>query len=186
MNNNEFLNNAIEKVIEKEGGEKYTNNVLDKGGPTRWGVTETEARAFGYKGDVRVLPYETAFEIYKKRFWIAPKFYILNDISEKLAQVCFDWGVNSGPSVPVKALQRCLNVLNNGEKYYKDINTDGVFGSITQYCLNSFVEKRKEEGLEVLIKMIISLRSVFYIEIAEKNKTQETFEYGWQRRSFFE
>ncbi|OCO16336.1 hypothetical protein AN684_0205915 [Klebsiella pneumoniae subsp. pneumoniae] len=38
----------IEGILGKEGG--YVNNPNDKGGPTRWGITQTTARAYGYKG----------------------------------------------------------------------------------------------------------------------------------------
>lgn len=180
------LESKIKKLIEIEGGDKYTNNPSDPGGPTRWGITEVVARAFGYTGDMKELPYEMAFSIYTKRYWYRPNFHKINEISEQLASICFDWGVNSGQTLPVKALQRCLNVLNNEMKLYKDIKADGNLGEITLYCLKMFIEKRGNEGLNVLIKMVNSLRLVFYIEIAEKNKTQGRFEYGWQRRTFFE
>ncbi len=34
----------IEGILGKEGG--YVNNPNDKGGPTRWGITQTTARAY--------------------------------------------------------------------------------------------------------------------------------------------
>jgi lysozyme family protein len=44
----------IEGILGKEGG--YVNNPNDKGGPTRWGITQTTARAYGYSGDMKALP----------------------------------------------------------------------------------------------------------------------------------
>ena len=38
----------IEELIEREGG--YVNHPRDKGGPTRFGITESVARAHGYSG----------------------------------------------------------------------------------------------------------------------------------------
>ena len=62
----------IEGVLGKEGG--YVNNSADKGGPTRWGITQNTARAYGYKGDMKDLPRETAKAIYTQQYWLEPKF----------------------------------------------------------------------------------------------------------------
>ncbi|HEE0576381.1 TPA: hypothetical protein R6358_002680, partial [Klebsiella pneumoniae] len=48
----------IEGIFGKEGG--YVDHPSDKGGSTRWGITQTTARAHGYIGDMRNLPRETA------------------------------------------------------------------------------------------------------------------------------
>jgi len=40
-------------IFEVEGG--YTNDENDRGGKTTWGITEEEAREFGYAGDMRNL-----------------------------------------------------------------------------------------------------------------------------------
>lgn len=45
---------TIEGILGKEGG--YVDHPSDKGGPTRWGITQTTARAHGYTGDMRNLP----------------------------------------------------------------------------------------------------------------------------------
>jgi lysozyme family protein len=177
------MKERIDRIIVAEGGDKYTNDPKDKGGPTRYGITEVTARAFGYNGDMRELPYDTVAIIYEKRYWCAPKF---DQLPTELALVCFDWGVNAGPSVPSKALQRCLNVLNNDGAQYPDIVADGVFGNFSLYSLKQFSLKRGDEGLRILKQMMISLRSVFYIELAERKTSQEKFEYGWQKRTFLE
>jgi lysozyme family protein len=44
----------IEGILGKEGG--YVDHPSDKGGPTRWGITQTTARAHGYTGDMRTCP----------------------------------------------------------------------------------------------------------------------------------
>lgn len=48
---------TADQIIEgsgKEGG--YVDHPSDKGGPTRWGITQTTARAHGYTGDMRNPP----------------------------------------------------------------------------------------------------------------------------------
>ena len=46
----------LEALIEREGG--YVYHPADKGGPTRFGITQDVARAQGYHGDMRDLPRE--------------------------------------------------------------------------------------------------------------------------------
>jgi lysozyme family protein len=42
------IDQLIEEVIGREGG--YSNHPADRGGATRWGITEAVARAHGYRG----------------------------------------------------------------------------------------------------------------------------------------
>jgi lysozyme family protein len=42
------LDELINALIEREGG--YVNHPADRGGPTRYGITEAVARAHGYGG----------------------------------------------------------------------------------------------------------------------------------------
>lgn len=178
------LKTKIDAVMRAEGWDKYTNLPNDKGGPTKWGITEATARAFGYKGRMQDLDYETAYRIYVERFWHAPKFDEINIRSDELAQAMFDWGVNSGPSRPVKALQRALNTLNRQGKDYPDIDTDGGLGRITFGAIDAFVKKRGDDGLRYLAGMVKAQRSVFLMEISERDQSQEDFSNGWQQRVF--
>ena len=56
---------VIDEIIEREGGERYSNRAEDLGGPTRWGVTQRTARQFGYQGDMRVYPRSEALRVYQ-------------------------------------------------------------------------------------------------------------------------
>ena len=42
------VDEQVDELIEREGG--YVNHPADKGGPTRYGITEAVARAHGYAG----------------------------------------------------------------------------------------------------------------------------------------
>ncbi len=57
----------IGDVIGCEGG--YANHPGDRGGATRWGITEPVAR-----GDMRVFPREEAVAIYERIYWLRPGF----------------------------------------------------------------------------------------------------------------
>ena len=53
----------INGIIEREGD--YVDNPDDSGGPTRWGITEREARANGYTGAMQALPRYLTYNVYR-------------------------------------------------------------------------------------------------------------------------
>ena len=175
----------IDETIKAEGGAKVTNDPADRGGLTKWGITQTTWTAFrepSWPVSVADSTNAQAVEIYAKRYWLAPGFDRIAAVSPGLAFEMFDWGVTSGPSRPVQALQRALNALNTQAADYPDISADGVFGAMSLSALNAFAKRRSTEGLRYLLDMVQSLRRVFYIEISERDKTQERFQNGWQSR----
>lgn len=175
----------IDETIKAEGGAKVTNDPADRGGLTKYGVTQATWNAFrepSWPASVADATNEQAVEIYAKRYWLAPGFDRIATVSPPLAFEMFDWGVTSGPSRPVQALQRVLNALNTQAKDYPDISADGVYGAMSHSALTAFRNRRAAEGLRYLLDMVQSLRRVFYIEISERDKTQERFQNGWQSR----
>ena len=62
----------IDELIEREGG--YVNHPADKGGPTCFGMTEAVARAHGYGGAMALLPRDEAAAIYRRLYWLRPRF----------------------------------------------------------------------------------------------------------------
>lgn len=167
----------IDAVIGKEGG--YSDHPADRGGATMWGITEQVARAFGYDGDMRALPRAVAVDIYRQRYWTAPRLPLIEPISPVLAAELFDIAVNMGPQRAGTLLQRALNVLNRGATDYPDIAVDGAIGAMTVFALKGFVAKRGAAGQTVLLKTVIVLRGARYVEIGEDNRSQEAFVYGW-------
>lgn len=172
------LNQMLEELVGREGG--YVDHPADRGGPTNWGITENVARAFGYKGDMRNLSRSVALEIYRRRYWEGPKFDAVGAYSMPIAEEMFDTGVNMGPGVAAKFLQRALNVLNLQGKTYPDIVADGAIGNLTLSALGAFLKARGKDGEKVLMRMLNAQQSVRYLEIAEKNGSQEAFQFGWQ------
>ena len=169
----------LEELVGREGG--YVNHPADRGGPTNWGITENVARAFGYKGDMRSLSRSVALEIYRRRYWEAPKFDAVGAYSMPVAEELFDTGVNMGPAVAAKFLQRALNTLNLQGKIYPDMGEpDGVIGNITLSALGAFLKARGKDGEKILMRMLNAQQSVRYMEISEKNPSREAFQFGWQ------
>jgi len=145
-----------------------------------WGITVAVARAFGYTGPMKDMSQQTARDIYAQRYWHAPRFNDISTLSEPVAEEMLDTGVNMGPSVAGKFLQRALNVLNQGDKAYPNIAVDGAVGNMTLAALKAFLAARGKAGETVLVRMLNAQQSVRYIELAEAKVSQETFEYGWQ------
>lgn len=171
------IESMIDAVIGREGG--YSDHPADKGGPTRWGITERVARANGYKGDMRVLPREKAVAIYRDLYAIRPGFAAVAEISAPIGEELFDTGVNMGPSVPARWLQLCLNGLNDGGKLYADIVEDGDIGPATLGALRAYLRVRGAAGVEVMLRALNGLQAARYIELARTRSANEAFLYGW-------
>ncbi|MCD6006894.1 glycoside hydrolase family 108 protein [Halomonas sp. IOP_31] len=170
----------VSEVIDREGG--YVDHPADRGGPTRYGITESVAREYGYTGDMREMPIALAREIYADRYWHSLRLDEIVEQDESLAAYLFDYGVNSGPRRAAETIQRLLNVLNRVERDYDDIAADGAVGPITLEALDAFARSRGRSGLGVLANAVNALRIEFMVSIAESRESQEAFTFGWLRR----
>lgn len=176
------IDDVIEHVLGQEGG--YANNPADRGGETMWGITAKTARANGYAGPMRSLPRDLAKEIYRRQFVIAPGFDKIGVISPSIGAELVDCGVNMGPKVAARFLQRALNALNRGGRDYADIVADGLAGPATRDALSGFLAKRAAPGEMVLLKAVKALRGEHYIALCEHDPAQEAFAFGWLSRAF--
>jgi len=169
----------LDTVIGVEGG--YSNHPADRGGPTRWGVTEAVARRFGYKGDMRDLPRERAVEIYLGDYVYTPGFDLIHAIAPAIGEELVEAGINFGPAVPSTWLQMALNSFNNQATLYPDLKEDGKAGAMTRAALASYLAKRGPEGLTVLLKALNCLQGARYIDLGRQRQANEAFTYGWIR-----
>ena len=120
------VDELIDELIEREGG--YVNHPADRGGPTRFGITEAVARAHGYAGAMAELPREEAAAIYRRLYWLRPRFDEVAKRAPRVAAELFDTGANMGPAVAATFLQRALTALNRNGKDYPDLVPDGRVG----------------------------------------------------------
>lgn len=167
----------IEDLLAREGG--YVDHPADRGGPTNWGITEAVARAFGYHGRMQDMPRAVAKQIYVERYWLQPRFDQVNEHSASVAEELLDTGVNMGPAVAARFLQRALNVLNQEAKSYPDIAVDGAIGRMTIAALRAYLALRGKDGHVVLLRALNAQQAMRYIEIAEARPSQEAFVHGW-------
>ncbi|WIH75533.1 glycoside hydrolase family 108 protein [Acinetobacter baumannii] len=168
----------LEELIKREGG--YVNNPVDRGGATKYGITEAVARKNGYKGNMKELPLDLAKAIYRKQYWSEPRFDQVNAISSAVAEELLDTGVNCGTGFAQPLLQRALNLLNNqGKAGWPDLKVDGVYGPATLKAFKTYLDKRGKDGEKVLVRVLNIMQGQRYIEICERNPSQEQFFFGW-------
>lgn len=119
----------ITEVMRREGWDKFTNHAADRGGPTKYGITQkTLSAARGRPAsiqDVRDLSEAEARSIYFTLFVRGPGFSLIND--ERLLSLAVDCGVNHGPERVIKWLQEIVGVTK-----------DGKLGPITAARINSY------------------------------------------------
>jgi lysozyme family protein len=167
----------IEDVIGREGG--YANHPADKGGPTRWGITEAVARAHDYNGEMRVFSRVEAIDIYRRLYWTKPGLDRVATIMPRLAAELFDTGVNMGPATAAGFLRRALNALNRNSTDFDDLPSGGMIDDSVILALTKFKAKRGGAGEAVLIKAVEALQGERYIRLTETRPANEAFLYGW-------
>jgi len=159
------IDELIDELIAREGG--FVDHPADKGGPTRWGITQSVAHRHGYMGQMADLPRNVAALIYKKQYWRAPAFDKVAQIAPILAEELFDTGVNMGTGTAIGFLQRALNALNRNGADYPDMAVDRTIGPDTLRALEAFLAKRGPAAQGVLTKAIDALQGAHYVRLAE-------------------
>jgi lysozyme family protein len=172
------IDELIDELIEREGG--YVSHPADKGGPTRFGITEAVARAHGYGGAMSDFPRDEAAAIYRRLYWLRPRFDQVAKRCTRIAAELFDTGANMGPAVAATFLQRALTALNRGGRDYPDLVPDGRIGTVTLAALDAFLMARgMDRGQTVLLRALEALQGERYLRLAEKRPANEAFLYGW-------
>ena len=161
----ERFEKIFDYLLKVEGG--YSDDENDKGGKTKYGITEEEARKYGYKGDMQDLTKDFAKNIYLKKYYLGNKLdKVVND---KVALSICDWAVNSGRN-GTKNAQIAVNQLTNA-----NLDVDGIIGNKTLEALNS-VDSNK------FLEVYHNLQRIYYKGKVEADRTQEGFLTGWLNR----
>ena len=178
MADEENVGQLVDQLIEREGG--FVDHPADRGGATKFGITEAVARAHGYGGPMSLLPRDQASAIYTRLYWLRPRFSEVARRAPRIAAELFDTGANMGPGVAATFLQRSLTALNRNAKDYPDLVPDGRVGSATLEALDRFLDVRgAAAGETVLLKALEALQGERYLRLAEKRPANEAFLYGW-------
>lgn len=162
---------ADKLLIGFEGGSKFTNNPNDKGGATKYGVTEATWEEYGSDknndgtinvNDLKLITLDDAKLIAKKIFW---DYFNADKIkNQSLAELIVDWGYNSGRTTVARRVQRILR-----------LPVDGVFGDMTIKAVNKANQQK-------LFDAVKGDRKAFIDFLVKIDPTQKVFYQGWMNR----
>ena len=164
------LSLALPEIFDDEG--HYSNELADSGGATAWGVQETEARAYGYKGDMRAFTKSDAEPIIKAEYWDKINCDKINN--QILANLLLNIGYNQGLASPVLSLQRFINLKSSGVQ----LILDGTIGGVTLSAINALNDN---DTLQACLS-INSMAVYRWENIVANNPTQKVFLTGWLNR----
>lgn len=159
------FNKIFEYILSVEGG--YTNDPLDNGGETMYGVTIAEARRRGYKGDMRELPKEFAKLCYYEDYFLKNK--LDGVLNSKIALSICDMAVNCGNATSTRKVQQALNNIGC------NLLVDGIFGNKTLTTLNNI-------NADEFLKEFHKLQAKYYNDIVKRRPNQIKFLKGWLNR----
>lgn len=148
----------------------------DRGGPTKWGITlgrlatikgmrepKRGTPAFAaLKSELFALSPDAIKDIYRRDYWLAVR---ADELPAGLDFACADYGLNSGPSRAVKALQK---ICGNSQTGTMD---DETIAEATAF-------DRGE-----IITLYMNERARFLNAIVASNPTQRKFLRGWLSRA---
>jgi lysozyme family protein len=147
------FDDAFAALLGNEGG--YVDNPADPGGETMFGVTARVARAWGYAGDMKDLPLDTAKAIAKKNYWDA---YQCDQFDPRIGFQVFDTAYNGGK--PAQWLQQAAGVT-----------ADGVIGSITVAAV------RAADPMKIIMRF-----AAYRLQYLGNLPTWPSFGHGWANR----
>ena len=162
------IDEMIADVIRREGS-KYVNHPADRGGPTKFGVTQaTLDRWLGPAGpgNVKAVTKLDAAVIYKSLYYLDPG---IDRLPEPWQPLVFDWGVNSGPVTAIKALQKLCHDYG-----FSPGPIDGIIGPKTIAAAGKI--------LTIPLRKYIDVRRQFYHGIVMRDPSQQVFLAGWLNR----
>ena len=162
-----YIDRVIKKICNREGS-KFTNDPLDPGGATKYGITLDTLRAWRHDqhltpNDVAALTLDEACRIYKAVFVEAPGFLKLND--DAIAEQLIDYGVNHGVDTAIMALQKIVGA-----------HVDGDIGNDTITHFNATTPRWK------VFTKLMAARAALYSAIITKRPNQKKWAGGWMNR----
>ena len=163
----------ITDVLKREGS-AFTNDPTDHGGPTKYGITLRDLRAwrldFSLRAEVvEALTEDEARAIYRKQYIEDPGFEAIPD--DWLRAFLVDAGVLQGPRNAIKFLQRSLGVVS-----------DGILGPATLFALSQAPQQPLRKA--VLRERIQHLVACAIVDVPPDIVSTTNLKYlrGWLNR----
>jgi lysozyme family protein len=164
------MGDFIDDIIKREGGDKETNDPLDPGGRTKYGISERANPDLWVNGPPT---YAQARQRYIERY-VLP-FNGIRDHS--LLEQLVDWGVTSGPLTVARVLQQVVGAKVDGKIGPKTIEKVENFpgGQLWGYTV---------PGPLLLNLAINEARAIHYASVTKARPTNLKFILGWLKRTF--
>lgn len=154
------FNPAVAKTLAREGGAKITEDPKDKGGLTKYGISQRSYPLL----NIRALTEEQARKIYKTDFWDKVRGDELK--SQPAAEALFDTAVNMGATTAIRLAQYSLGIQP----------ADGILGPLSLAELNAVPDH------EFLANFALG-KIARYVNICLKDASQQRYLLGWIRRA---
>ena len=164
------IDKLIPHIIKWEGGSKFTNDPLDRGGATKYGITIGTLQGIKYDtnrdgkvsvDDVKALTYDDFKYILKSQYWDRWKADMIEN--QSIANLVVDWLWGSGKH-GIFIPQRLLGVP-----------ADGIVGNVTINALNRTNQRN-------IYNKVWQARKQFYLDIVKSNPSQSKWLHGWLNR----
>lgn len=163
MTSRELFDRAIEVVLDHEG-DVYTDNPVDHGGATKFGI----AQRWNPDLDVKNLTRAQAIEIYWERYWHGHRYEFLPEV---IAIKVFDLAVNLGHQTAVTCLQRALHACG------LRVALDGRLGAET--CGAA----RRADQAALMAALRSEAAGEYRLRVA-RSADQVVFQGGWLNRAY--
>ena len=181
---------AFDRTLKHEGG--YAGIPDDRGGETYKGISRRwhpDWPGWLIIDDLKSSHSESTFraalarskslalsvlEFYKPEYWQPLRCEEIE--SQAVANELYDTAILMGRRWATRLLQRGLNALNQNQAFYPDIKVDGKIGATTLRTLKNCLSVNDET---LVVKIMDGLQVARFINIMDKDPTQEQFARGW-------
>lgn len=167
----------VADVLRREGGGTLTNDPLDPGKETKYGISK---KAFPTI-DIANLTENKAREIYYFNYWKPVRG---DELPPPLARMLFDQAVNQGVYAAIISLQRAAAGLTNVRPALTTVRptlkVDGIFGAQTLRAVTALMTRADPSSAVDLLTALACDRADQYLSI--NSAAEERFERGWLRR----
>lgn len=174
------FNHALDRTFKFEG--LLSDNPFDRGGLTKYGITKATWEAYG-DGTCKLqdITHGQASEIYWREYWCKAGLDKLEEVGvpADILSDMFDAVVNCGVHGGGKLLQQSYNLLRLDEN--PPLSEDGVIGPKTISAVSGFC-KVGRHYCDALLAGIRFWRAGLYVNLGERDVTQNRFLRGWFRR----
>lgn len=160
----------------------YADHPADRGGATRYGVTESVAREFGYRGDMRAFPKHCDAEhpvcadlIYTTKYIDRPGYRPMAGIDPAVFFEIYDSAVLHGPPRSSRWFQEAIN-----EICAAGIAVDGKVGRQTVGAYQACQASMGRVALCTrMLDRLDAKQEAFFRAIVARRPSQKVFLRGW-------